>query len=96
MTRTKGTPWSSRLGLSVGVTSPPRKKNLCSKNLRDASDGINRRRPGYREGHKIEVVRRFKYLGTVQLLGITGWRRRAANRDEWRRLMREAKARKGL
>ena len=39
-----------------------------------------------------DVVQR----NALQLLGIRGWRRRATNRDEWRRLMREAKARKGL
>jgi len=32
----------------------------------------------------------------LQLLGIRGGKRRAANRDEWRLLIREAKARKGL
>jgi hypothetical protein len=32
----------------------------------------------------------------LQLLGIRGWRRRDVNRDKWRRLMRKAKARKGL
>jgi len=32
----------------------------------------------------------------LKLLGTRGWRRTAANRDKWRRLMREAKAPKGL
>jgi hypothetical protein len=35
-------------------------------------------------------------MDALQLLGIRGWRSKAANRDEWSRLMREAKARKVL
>jgi hypothetical protein len=49
-------------------------------------------RPGGRPRTKwADVVQR----DALQLLGIRGWRRRAENRDEWRRLMREAKARNG-
>jgi hypothetical protein len=36
------------------------------------------------------------WMDALQLLGIREWRNKAANRDEWRHLMREAKARKGL
>jgi hypothetical protein len=32
----------------------------------------------------------------IQLLGIGGWRRRDENKDEWSRLTRRAKTRKGL
>jgi hypothetical protein len=32
----------------------------------------------------------------LQLLAIRGWRRSTENRNEWRHLMREAKAWKGL
>ena len=39
-----------------------------------------------------EVVQR----DSLQLLRIRGWRRKTENRDEWRRLMWEAKAQKGL
>jgi hypothetical protein len=49
----------------------------------------------------VQTLSRTKWADVVQrdalqLLGIRGWRRRAENRDEWRHLMREAKARKGL
>jgi hypothetical protein len=40
----------------------------------------------------VDVVQR----DALQLLWIRGWRRRVENRDEWRRLIREAKPRKGL
>jgi hypothetical protein len=46
-------------------------------------------RPGTRWA---DVVQR----DALQLLGTRRWRRRATNRDEWRRLVREVKARKGL
>jgi hypothetical protein len=42
--------------------------------------------------HIIYVVQR----DVQQLLRIRGWRSKAANMDEWRCLMREAKAQKGL
>jgi hypothetical protein len=39
----------------------------------------------------VDVVQR----DALQLLGIRGWKRRAANTDEWRRLVREAKGSEG-
>jgi hypothetical protein len=44
------------------------------------------------ETRLVDVVQR----DALQLLGIRGWRSKAANRDEWWHLMREAKAWKGL
>jgi len=64
----------------------PKKKKVLNGNLYTT-------RPVERPRNRwADVVQR----DALQLLGIRGWRRRAENRDKWRRLMREAKARKGL
>jgi hypothetical protein len=52
----------------------------------------NTRPVGRKRNRWADVVQRY----ALQLLRIKGWMRRAANRDKCRRLMREAKARKGL
>jgi hypothetical protein len=63
---------------------------------KDSKKGSKRKLPY----HKLVGRPRTRWADVVQrdalqLLGIRGWRRNA-NRDEWRRLIREAKARKGL
>jgi len=70
-----------------------------SKNGRskDSKKGLNgnlytTRPVGRPRNRWADVVQR----DALQLQWIRGWRRRAENSDEWRRLMREAKARKGL
>jgi len=86
---------------------PPLGKGICVQEISEMSrTGLtNRRRPGCKEKELIfgtwNVRPRNRWADVVhrdalQLLGIRGWRRRNGNRDEWRRLVREAKARKGL
>jgi hypothetical protein len=51
----------------------------------------NARPVGRPRGRWVDAVQR----DSLQILGTRGWRRRTENRDEWRHLLREAKARKG-
>jgi hypothetical protein len=72
----------------------PYNKNGTRK---DPKEGSKRKLPytrpvGRPRTRWADVVQR----DALRLLGIRGWRRRAENGDEWRRLMREAKAQKGL
>jgi hypothetical protein len=60
---------------------------------RGLKENFNTTRPvGRPRTRWADVVQR----DALQLLGMRGWRSKAANRDEWRRLMREAKAWKEL
>ena len=62
-----------------------KKKGFKRKLLHHKTSGKTKNQMG-------DVVQR----DALQLLGLRGWRRRAENRDEWRRILGEAKARKGL
>jgi hypothetical protein len=74
-------------GWAWGWQPTPGKKLYIQKTSEMPRMGlINRRRPGCKEKELI--------FGTLALLRLRLWRRNAEN--EWRRLMREAKARKGL
>ena len=77
-----------RLGLAGHIirTEEERIPKKVSKGNFYTTRPVGRPRTGW-----ADVVQR----DALQLLGVRGWRR-AENRDEWRRLMREAKARKGL
>jgi hypothetical protein len=56
---------------------------------KDLSGNFHTTRPvGRPRTRWVDVVQR----DALQLLGTRGWRRRAMNRDEWGRLVREAKA----
>ena len=65
--------------------SPPKKKVLKGNFYTTRPVGRPRNRWA-------DVVQR----DALEVLGIRRWRGRAENRDEWRRLMGEAKAWKGL
>jgi len=77
--------WAGRI-IRIEEERIPKKKN--------ALNGFcyTTRPVGRPRNRRADVVQR----DALQLLGITGWRRRADNRDEWRRLMRGTKVQKGL
>jgi hypothetical protein len=77
---------TNKNSIQEGIKS--RLKSAPSKPYSDLNKSIERR-PRTRWA---DVVQR----DALQLLGTRRRRRRAANRDEWRHLMREAKAWKGL
>jgi hypothetical protein len=57
---------------------------VCRENLKGARAGTDKQKNDLakRDGQKV--------------LGIQGWRRQAEDREEWRLLLREARAQKGL
>ena len=68
-----------------GRRKDPKKKGFNGK--------LHSKRPVGRARNRWEDV---VQKGTLQMLGTRGWRRRAENREERRRFLREANARKGL
>jgi hypothetical protein len=79
----RGLGWSEHIIRLEEERIPKRGLNENFRNTRPVG------RPGTRWADAVQ-------RDALQLLGIRGWRINAANRDEWRRLMREAKSRKGL
>jgi len=90
------------LGVGLGGDDPTPEKAYVQKTSEMPRTGpINGRRPGYKENELIFGTWNVRdgqmwFRDARQLLGIRGRRSKAANKDEWRRLMTEAKARKGL
>jgi len=83
----------------LGGVTPHRKRIYVKETSAMPRTGLtNRRRPGCREKELILGTWNVRTLfkNALQLLEIRGWRKGAGKRDEWRRLMREAKTQKGL